>query len=120
MACCNQIVATNAGGIPYIASTNTTVGTETVDIALGIRRIQPVGYLTIIISDSVPTDTTATLPVTLTLNDTTKALMLPNGTAVTAVPSGSVRAFVVSLSVRVTGSVPVVPVGTESLMVIVR
>ena len=84
MACCNQIVATNAGGIPYIVSTNTTVGTETVDIALGIRRIQPVGYLTIIISDSVPTGTTTTLPVTLTLNDVTKALMLPNGTAVTA------------------------------------
>ena len=84
MACCNQIVATNAGGIPYITSTNTTIGTETVDIALGIRRIQPVGYLTITISDSVPTGTTGTLPVTLTLNDTTKALTLPDGTAVTA------------------------------------
>ena len=76
MACCNQIIATNAGGIPYIASTNTTVGTESVDIALGIRRIQPVGYLTIVISDTVPTGTTTTLPVTLTLNDTTKALTL--------------------------------------------
>lgn len=84
MACCNQIIATNAGGIPYIASTNTTVGTESVDIALGIRRIQPVGYLTIVISDSVPTGTTATLPITLTLNDTTKALTLADGTAVTA------------------------------------
>ena len=84
MACCNQIVATNAGGIPYIVSTNTTVGTENVNIALGIRRIQPVGYLTIIISDAVPTGTTTTLPVTLTLNDVTKSLTLPNGTAVTA------------------------------------
>ena len=45
MACCNQIIATNAGGIPYIVSTNTTVGTETINIALGVRRIQPVGYL---------------------------------------------------------------------------
>ena len=35
MACCNQIIATNAGGIPYIVSTNTTVGTETINIALG-------------------------------------------------------------------------------------
>ena len=39
MNCCNQILATNAGGVPYITSTNTTVGTETVDVALGFRRI---------------------------------------------------------------------------------
>ena len=51
MNCCNPIIATNAGGIPYIVSTNTNVGTETIDIALGFRRIQPVGYLTIVISD---------------------------------------------------------------------
>lgn len=84
MACCNQIIATNAGGIPYIVSTNTTIGTETVDIALGFRRIQPVGYLTIAISDVVPTATTGTLPITLTMNGTTRVLTLPNGTAVTA------------------------------------
>ena len=84
MDCCNRILATNAGGIPYIASTNTTVGTETVDITLGFRRIQPVGYLTIIISDVIPADTTGTLPVTLTMNGTTRALTLPNGTPVTA------------------------------------
>ena len=58
MACCNQIIATNAGGIPYIVSTNTTVGTETINIALGVRRIQPVGYLTIIISTVIPADAT--------------------------------------------------------------
>ena len=84
MNCCNPIVATNAGGIPYIVSTNTTVGTETIDIALGFRRIQPVGYLTVIISDVIPVDATTTLPVTLTMNGTTRALTLPNGTAVTA------------------------------------
>lgn len=84
MNCCNPIIATNAGGIPYIVSTNTTVGTETIDIALGFRRIQPVGYLTVIISDVIPADATATLPVTLTMNGTTRALTLPNGTAVTA------------------------------------
>ena len=83
MACCNQIIATNAGGIPYITSTNTTIGTETIDIALGFRRIQPVGYLTIAISDVIPADATTTLPVTLTMNGTTRALTLPNGTAVT-------------------------------------
>ena len=81
---CNPILATNAGGIPYIVSTNTTVGTETVDIALGFRRIQPVGYLTVIIDSVVPTGTTATLPITLTMNGTTRALTFANGTSVTA------------------------------------
>ena len=84
MNCCNQIIATNAGGIPYIVSTNTTVGTETIDIALEFRRIQPIGYLTIAISDVVPTDATTTLPVTLPMNGTTRNLTLSNGTAVTA------------------------------------
>lgn len=81
---CINIIATNAGGIPYIVSTNTTVGTETVDIALGFHRIQPVGYITVIINDVIPADTTANLPVTLTMNGTTRALTLPNGTPVTA------------------------------------
>lgn len=76
-------ITTNAGGIPYLISTNTTVGTETVDIALGFRRIQPVGYLTIFVEDVIPTGATATLPVTLTMNGTTRALTLPNGTPVT-------------------------------------
>lgn len=84
MGNCFQILGTNAGGVPYIVTTNTTVGTETVDIALGFRRIQPVGYLTIAISDVVPADATATLPVTLTMNGTTRNLTLPNGTNVTA------------------------------------
>lgn len=84
MECCNRIIATNAGGVPYIVSTATTVGTTTVDIALGFRRIQPVGYLTIIIDDVIPTTATTTLPVTLTMNGTTRALTLPNGTPVTA------------------------------------
>ena len=84
MTCCNPIIATNAGGIPYIVSTNTTVGTENIDIALGFRRIQPVGYLTIIINDVIPSDATTTLPVTLTMNGTTRALTLSNGTPVTA------------------------------------
>ena len=82
MNCFN--VTTNAGGIPYITSTQTTVGTETIDIALGFRRIQPIGYFTVRISDVIPADTTATLPVTLTLNGTSRALTLPNGVPVTA------------------------------------
>lgn len=79
-----NIIATNAGGVPYITSTNTTVGTETIDIALGFRRIQPVGYLTIAISDVIPADATTTLPVTLTMNGVTRSLVLPNGANVTA------------------------------------
>lgn len=81
---CTTNVTTNAGGIPYLSSTNVTIGTETVDIALGFRRIQPVGYLTIFIEDVIPTGTTGTLPITITLNGTTRALVLPNGTPVTA------------------------------------
>ena len=84
MGNCFQILGTNAGGVPYILTTNTTVGTETVDIALGFRKIQPVGYLTIAISDVIPASTTTTLPVTLTMNGTTRNLTLPNGTNVTA------------------------------------
>ena len=84
MNCCNNNITTNAGGIPYLSSTNVTIGTETVDIALGFRRIQPVGYLTVFVEDVIPTGTTGTLPITITLNGTTRALMLPNGTPVTA------------------------------------
>ena len=95
MGCCNQIIATNAGGLPYIVSTNTNVGTETIDIALGFRRIQPVGYLTIIVSEVVPADATGTLPITLTMNGTTRNLTLPNGTNVTAADLLNVNVFTV-------------------------
>lgn len=81
---CTANVTTNAGGIPYLSSTNVTIGTETIDIALGFRRIQPVGYMTVFIDDVIPTGTTTTLPVTLTLNGTTRSLTLPDGTPVTA------------------------------------
>jgi hypothetical protein len=82
MNCFNN-VTTNAGGIPYFSSTNTTIGTESIDIALGFRRIQPVGYFTVFIDDTIPTGTTATLPVTLTLNGTSRSLTLSDGTPVT-------------------------------------
>ena len=77
-------VTTNAGGIPYLSVTNVTVGTESVDLALGFRRIQPVGYLTIRLATPIPSDATTTLPVTLTLNGTTRNLTLIDGAAVTA------------------------------------
>jgi hypothetical protein len=74
------------GGIPYISTTNTTVGTEAVDFALGfIRRpLPPVGYFTVRITNAIPTGTTGTLPITLTLNGSTRSLTNRDGTAVTA------------------------------------
>jgi hypothetical protein len=88
MDCCYNILATNAGGIPYIVSTSTNINTESVDIAFGFRKVQPVGYLTFVINDVIPSDTTTTLPVTLTMSslagNSTRNLVLPNGTPVTA------------------------------------
>lgn len=95
MACCNANITTNAGGIPYISSTNVTVGTESVDIVLGFRRIQPVGYFTVFVEDVIPADATATLPVTLTMNGTTRSLTLPNGTPVTVAELTAVNVFTV-------------------------
>lgn len=80
---CNCNITVNAGGQPYITNTQVTVGTEAVNIALGWRRIQPIGYLTVRMENQIPTDATTTLPITLTLNGTTRPLTLPNGTEVT-------------------------------------
>jgi hypothetical protein len=81
MDCAN--ITINAGGQPYISNTQVTVGTDAVNIALGWRRIQPIGYLTIRMANAIPSDATTTLPVTLTLNGITRPLVLPNGVAVT-------------------------------------
>ena len=81
MGCFN--VSTNAGGVPYLSVSNVTVGTESVDLALGFRRISPIGYLTIRLATPIPADATTTLPITLTLNGTTRALTQYDGTAVT-------------------------------------
>lgn len=71
------------GGIPYIDVTNITVGTASVDLALGYRNIRPVGLMLVRIGTSIPTGTTATLPVTLTLNGNTRNLTFFNGAEVT-------------------------------------
>ncbi len=83
MGCFN--VTTNNRGIPYLSSTKITVGTESVDVALGFIRgsLPPVGYFTVRLADAIPTGTTQTLPITLTLNGTTRALTLFDGTPVT-------------------------------------
>lgn len=83
MNCCSNIT-TNVNGVPYLTSTNITVTDTAVDIALGFRRIQPVGYMTVRIATAIPAGTTGTLPVTLTLNGTARALTFFNGTPVTA------------------------------------
>lgn len=82
MGCFNRV--TNQMGYPYLQSTNTTVGTTAVDIALGTnRRPLPPGYFTVRITDAIPTGTTTTLPITLTRNGITRSLTLFNGTPVT-------------------------------------
>ena len=81
--CNNCNITINAGGQPYIANTQVTVGTDAVNIALGWRRIQPIGYLTVRMENMIPADATATLPITLTLNGITRPLLLPNGDPVT-------------------------------------
>lgn len=80
---CKCNITINAGGQPYIANTQVTVGAESVNIALGWRRIQPIGYLTVRMENAIPSDATTTLPITLTLNGITRPLNLPNGDAVT-------------------------------------
>ena len=84
MGCFNNL-PTNINGIPYLQTTNTTVGTAAVDFALGSYRrpLPSVGYFTVRITDAIPTGTTATLPVTLTRNGVTRALTLFDGTPVT-------------------------------------
>ena len=94
MSCLSNIT-TNAGGLPYIANTNVTVGTDSVDIALGFRRIQPIGYFTVRMENPIPTGTTTTLPITLTMNGVTRALTLPNGAAVTVANLLATNVFLV-------------------------
>lgn len=80
----NFNITTNVSGVPYLSTKNVTVTDTAVDFALGFRRIPPVGYFTVRITNAIPEGTTGTLPVTLTLNGVTRALTQFNGTPVTA------------------------------------
>lgn len=95
MGCFN--ITTNAGGVPYLTSTNVAVSDTTVDIALGWqRRLSPVGYFTVRLENAIPTGTTASLPITLSLNGVTRALTLFDGTPVTVAELiGGTGAFLV-------------------------
>ena len=89
-------VNTNVNGVPYLRTTGVTVGTESVDFALGFRSIEPIGDITINVANEIPTGTTATLPVRFTLNGTTRTLTFFGGTAVTAgdlVGTGDIKVF---------------------------
>ena len=82
MGCQNTV--TNNFGVPYLQTRNITVGTTSVDFALGSRvRPLPLGYFTVRIANEIPAGTTTNLPVTFTRNGTTRALTLFNGTQVT-------------------------------------
>ena len=81
---CNVNVTTNVNGIPYLATNGVTVTDESVDFALGFRRIPKIGKVAIRITDAIPTGTTGTLPVRFTLNGTTRVLTFFGGDPVTA------------------------------------
>ena len=93
MACAN--ITTNIQGIPYLQTTNITVSDTAVDFALGFRRIQPVGLFTVRVANAIPTGTTETLPITLTLNGTARPLTFFGGAAVTAADLQGTGVFLV-------------------------
>ena len=80
----NVSVTTNVSGIPYISTNGVTVGEESVDFALGFRRVPKVGKIAIRVAEAIPTGTTGTLPVRFTLNGNTRNLTFFGGTNVTA------------------------------------
>ena len=71
-------------GIPYVSVRSVNVTTENVSLNLGFAAVQPVGYFTIRVGNSIPSGTTGTLPVQITLNGGTRTLTTFGGTAVTA------------------------------------
>lgn len=81
---CNVIVTTNVTGIPYLSTNGIQVSTESVDFALGFRRIPKVGKIAIRIESAIPDGTTGTLPVRFTLNGSTRPLTFFGGDPVTA------------------------------------
>ena len=81
---CNINVTTNVSGIPYLFTNGIAVSEESVDFALGFRRIPKVGKVAIRIASAIPEGTTGTLPVRFTLNGSTRPLTFFGGNAVTA------------------------------------
>lgn len=76
-------ITTNINGIPYIPTINVNVSDTSVNLVLGFRNIQQVGYFTIYLAKEIPTDATTTLPVYITLNGNTRQLTTQGGTPAT-------------------------------------
>lgn len=81
---CTFSITANANGIPYLATNGIQVSEESVDFALGFRRIPRIGKVAIRVTSAIPEGTTATLPVRFTLNGSTRPLTFFGGDAVTA------------------------------------
>lgn len=81
---CNVNITTNVNGIPYLSTDGISVTTESVDFALGFRRIPKIGKVVIRIVNAIPDGTTGTLPVRFTLNGNTRDLTFFGGDSVTA------------------------------------
>lgn len=77
-------ITTNTNGVPVLRTSSVSVTADSVDYALGFRRIPFMGYLTINVADAIPAGTTGTLPVRFTLNGGTRNLTFFGGTNVTA------------------------------------
>lgn len=80
----NVIVTTNVSGVPYLSTNGISVTDESVDFALGFRRIPKIGKVAIRITTAIPEGTTGTLPVRFTLNGNTRVLTFFGGNPVTA------------------------------------
>lgn len=80
----NVNVTTNVNGIPFITTNGVTVTADSVDFALGFRRIPKIGKIILNVNDAIPEGTTGTLPVRFTLNGNTRNLTFFGGDNVTA------------------------------------
>ena len=76
-------ITTNSRGIPYLSTTNVTVSDTFVDLAVGFRRMEPIGEFNVRVATQIPADATATLPVRLTMFGTARELVYFNGDPVT-------------------------------------
>lgn len=81
---CNVNVTTNVNGFPYLSTNGISVTEESVDFALGFRRIPKIGAVAIRIASAIPEGTTGTLQVRFTLNGSTRPLTFFGGAPVTA------------------------------------
>lgn len=81
---CNVNVTTNVSGFPYLSTNGVSVNSESVDFALGFRRIPKIGAVAIRITNAIPDGTSSSLPVQFTLNGNTRTLTFFGGEAVTA------------------------------------